>query len=350
MSKLEAAVEAGSKEEIDNTMADLEAAWEEVESRDSGDTEPEPEPEPELTGEEPETETEPEPEPEPEGGEGEEPAGEKKAAPTSQEEKAPASWKPEVREEWSKLPPAVKQEIMRREKNFAVGIQQSREAAQRGEAYDRLLHPFRPMFTASGQNEFQGVQGVLQAAATLQMGSPAQKVKMVADLIGQYGVDLVALDGYLADGNMPAQAQESDNINRILEERLAPINQMVQSFQQQRQADSQRTAMQAGQTVQQFGTDPKNEFYNDVKMDMADILDLAASRGLNMSLEDAYHRACMLNPSISKVVQAREAAKSLQGKKKASVSISGGPGAPSKPEAGETVLSAVEAAWEAHSR
>jgi len=77
---------------------------------------------------------------------------------------------------------------------------------------------------------------------------------------------------------------------------------------------------------------------------------MAANRGINMSLKEAYDRACMLNPSISQVIQARKAAQSMTGKKRAAVSITGGPGAPQPKEVGDTITSAIEAAWDAHAR
>ena len=64
--------------------------------------------------------------------------------------------------------------------------------------------------------------------------------------------------------------------------------------------------------------DSQNEFYNDVRSDMADLLDMAANRGRQMSMQDAYNTACAAHPQISKVMAGRQAQQSVQQKKQES--------------------------------
>jgi hypothetical protein len=51
------------------------------------------------------------------------------------------------------------------------------------------------------------------------------------------------------------------------------------------------------------------EFMDDVREDVADMMELASRRGVALTLEDAYNRACKLHPEVSQVLQQREAAK-----------------------------------------
>lgn len=335
-------LEPSVEEEINSTMDDLEAAWEEVESRDAPPAE-KAELEEEVEVEEVE---EGEEEPAPLAAKEGEPAP-KAEEPPAPEEKPPAGWKPEAREHWKSLNPDVRREILRRERDFAIGIQYTREAAKRGQQFEELVQPFQPMFRANGQNEVEGVRNVLQVAATLQMGSTGQKVKAVADLINNFGVDLQALDSYLAEGGVPQQVEQNDQLNQMLQQRLAPYERFMQQYAQQQQAQTRQMASAASQTIEQFAQDPQNEFYRDVRMDMADILDMAAKRGVNMTLKDAYDRACMMNPEISSVIISRRQAESIPKKRSASVSVRGKPSGPrSGVNVPQDLRSEIEAAWD----
>lgn len=343
------AVIPGSEEDIDNSFADLESAWDAAEAELT---------EVEDTSTEGEGETTP-PSPEGEGGEGEPPAGKgtepvstakegDETPPPAQEpaEKAPVSWRPEAREVWNNLPPAAKQEILKRERDFAMGIQANSEAAQWARSFNNVIQPFRPMFAANGQDDATGVRNVLQVAATLQMGSQAQKVKVVSDLINQYGVDLESLDSYLAQGQMPAGGAGDPRLEQMLNERLAPLQNMYQQLQMAQVNHQRQSVQRANQTVAQFAADTSNEFYHDVKMDMADLLDMAAARGVELTLKDAYDRACMMNPSIASIIQARRAAKEIPGKRAAASSVRGVPSSPAPTKSVDTTRSAIEAAWD----
>lgn len=341
----------GSEEDIDNSFSDLESAWDQLEEEGGDEGSP---PEGSIQPKEGEAVPPAEPpEPAPEGEGAVPPAAEGGQPPAPAEgpvEKAPAGWRPEARELWKDLPPAAKQEILKRERDFAVGIQRFSESAQWANQFNNALQPFRPMFAANGQDDVTGVRNVLQVAATLQMGSTAQKVKVVADLIGQYGVDLVALDSYLADGEISQGRGPDPQLEQILQQRLAPIEQMYQQVQAAQRNQQMQSVQRANQTVAQFAQDPKNEFYNDVKMDMADLLDMAAARGVELSLDEAYRRACLMNPSISAIIQSRQTAESLPNKRKAASSVTGVPTAPPAPKAPDSTREALEAAWDAFER
>lgn len=77
----------------------------------------------------------------------------------------------------------------------------------------------------------------------------------------------------------------------------------MQRFQQQQQqAEVQRLRSE----VEKFSE--SHEFFGDVREEMADIIEVAKRRGLSISYEDAYSRACALHPEISPVLEQRKAA------------------------------------------
>ncbi|MCA1807388.1 MAG: hypothetical protein LC687_06035, partial [Actinobacteria bacterium] len=227
----------------ENDMQELEDAWNlsEESNNEEEDTTP---------VAEGEAEAEAEPEPETAEREDGEPAPEAESEPSKEPEIAPpAGWKGVVKQKWKELPADVRQEIARRERDYAVGIQQYSETAKRASDYDRLLSPYQSLFVANGTNPVQGLQNILQTAASLQMGNNAGKAKIVGDLIQQYGVDIESLDNYLADGNVPESNQDQDRLEKLLEERMGPVNQLMQQLQGYQQQTQQQTFQKANQTV-----------------------------------------------------------------------------------------------------
>jgi len=80
--------------------------------------------------------------------------------------------------------------------------------------------------------------------------------------------------------------------------------------------------------VKTFGA--QAEFLNDVRHDMADLIDLAHKHGRQLSLQEAYDRACAVHPEVSKVMETRKRQQSIVGnnssiaaKRNAASSISG---------------------------
>ena len=65
------------------------------------------------------------------------------------------------------------------------------------------------------------------------------------------------------------------------------------------------TAGEIRSEVASFKADGKHEFFDDVRLTMADVMDAAAKRGIEMGLEDAYQRAIMIEPDVRKVVESR---------------------------------------------
>ena len=263
--------------------------------------------------------------------------------PSEQDEsdKPPVGLSPAAREAWKDTPESVRSEIAKREKDYENGIMKYAENAKRAEGMDRVLQPFNQLFAMNG-GPAQTLPGLLQTASILQMGAPQQKAKMVADLIKQFGVDIGTLDSMLV-GEAPQQNPE-DQVSKIVDQR------MQQFIQQQQEAQNRQQMGVVNSEIEQFSTDPKNEFYRDVRGDMADLLDLAAKRGQSMSLSDAYQKACAMNPQISQILASRTSSQSAAQKRSAASSISGSPGGPGGSPEAQDIRSALELAWDTAGR
>ena len=324
--------------EDDLTIA-LAAAWDASED----ETDPETPPEPEITPAE-QLEAPPAAPEEPPGEE--QPPADPDTPPIAAEgDKAPVGLPPEAREAWKDTPKAVQTAIAKREADYANGIKQYANQAKRADGMDRALAPFSQFFAMNG-GIGKVLPGLLQTGSVLQMGSQQQKVEAVAGLIKQFGIDIRALDNQLVGQPMPAEMQQQGQMQQMLDQRLGPLQQQLAGYQQRDQENAQQAQAAIASEVDAFSTNVKNEFYNDVRGDMADLMDMAVNRGQNMSMQQAYDKACAMHPTISQIITSRIGAQSVGGKRRAASSISGGPGGGGGETAHDSMRAAIEDAWD----
>lgn len=246
--------------------------------------------------------------------------------------KPPTSWTPKSREKWASVDPELREEIIKREREIDLTLHRTAQDRQLSSEVQRVLSPYLADIEAAGGQPLQAVDNLLRTAATLRRAQPEQRAQMVADIIQQYDIDVEMLDKTLSERHS-GTAPIEHSISRLLDQRLAPVLQLLQRNAQPQQP---RVDTQALETeVSSFFNDPKNEFVNDVRQDMADILDAATAKGVVMSLQDAYKRATLLHPQIAEVLAQRQATKlatqhtqAAARAKQAAVSVSGN-GAPS---------------------
>ena len=253
-------------------------------------------------------------------------------------DKPPVGLSPTAREAWKDTPKVVQDEIRKREKDYESGVMKYAENAKRAEAMDRTLAPHQQLFAMNG-GVAQVMPGLLQTASLLQMGSPQQKAQQVMALIKQFGVDIRTLDNILVGQAPPVEVQQGQQVQQQVDAR------MQQYQQQQQQHQQQQNQAQVTSEVEAFAADPKNEFYRDVSPDMADLMDMAGNRGQQMSLPDAYKKACQLHPQIGPILTARGNQTSTQRKRNAAASIHGSPGGPGGDAAPGSTRAALEDAW-----
>ena len=248
--------------------------------------------------------------------------------------KAPQSWKPGAREGFAALPAPIREEIHRREREVARAAQEHATARNVSTYVQRLQQQFAPALQAEGVDALTASANLMNLASRLRFGTPVEKARIAADIVRNYGVDVVALAAAL-DGAQNVQSQAQTGM-QFRDPRVDQLLSQLQSAQMER---SQGLQQRAEYSVESFGADPKNEFFNDVRYDMGDLMELAAKRGIDMSIAQAYERACLMHPEISKVLAAREAAtragngngSSIQRARAAASSVRGTPASGSTP-------------------
>jgi len=239
----------------------------------------------------------------------------------------------EVQAKGNDLPPEVQAAIADRERHFTEVMQQSSDARGAVEQFGTMFQPYIPLMQAEGVSDpLVAVEGLLKTTAVLAIGSPEQKAQKIAGLINHYGVDIQTLDALLA--GEPTASPEEAKLQQMLDQRMAPVNQLLSRVQQVEQQSQHQFQQETQQTIEQFAADPKNVHFNQVREVMADFLDMAAQRGVEMTLDQAYDRACMSVPEIAQQILSGQASgiasgnqQQIAGKQTAASSVHGHPGA-----------------------
>lgn len=324
-------------DETDDISQDLGAAWEAAEAAqaaeagqddDAAELDTAGQPVVELAGGEPEQE-QPEPGSQdqpagdfPAGGDGAQAEADPNAGPAAaQDDGPPKGLSPAAREAWKDTPKAIQEDIRKREADFEAGIQRYAEDAKRVQQMDTVLQPYQQLFALNGGPQ-NTLPGVLQTAAILQMGSEQQKAQTIYNLMTQFNVPVQAVDDLLVGKQVNPQVRQNDQLNQMLDQRLAPLTNFVNQFQQAQQTQDQQAQQAAQQALAEFAK--THEFYEDVKGDMADLIEMASRRGQALSNEDAYNKAVQLHPQISQILTARQSQESVQRKKLAAKPLHGG--------------------------
>lgn len=250
-------------------------------------------------------------------------------------DKAPQSWRAPQRAQWDKLPADVRQEIMRRERDTTRVLGETAQARSFVNQYQQTIQPYQGRLAAMGINPMVAVQELLKADYLLATGGKSAKAQMIAKIVKDYDVDIRELDSALA-GAAPADPVAA-TVEQMLRQQLAPFQQYIQNQEHQRQQQEQMTSAEISQSIEQMSADPKYPHFQELREDMADVIDLAAKRGVYLSLPEAYTRAVAMNPEVSKQVSAQQAAEAkkaadlaanakAQRALGASVSVGGSPG------------------------
>lgn len=277
-----------------------------------------------------------------------------KSGPKPQADRAPASWRPDVREHWAQLPETVRAEVVRREVEVQRTLQESAEARKSFDAVMRTIQPYEAFIKSENSNPLQAIDNLMSTAARLRTGTAPELATMVAGIVKQFGVGrfgnafIEQLDAALAGQQIQADPQQIA-LQQALDQRLAPVQQMLTQFQQAQLMQQQRVSQEAQSTVAQFLE--RAEFGNDVREEMADLLEVAQRRGRPMTLQEAYKQACLGNDRVRAVLAQRVKAKQAQAgtaaaqkARSAAVQVSGSAPMGALKQEATDVRSAIEAA------
>jgi len=251
-------------------------------------------------------------------------------------DRAPQSWKKESKGEWAALPLHIRQEVHKREAEINRVLAQAAPERQIAEQFKATVQPFMTRMQTNGVDPITAARNLFEADHRLATGHPNDRAQYMAELILEYGIPIEALDAALAplvNGRQSQSAAPVNGIDPSIQQLIQQqLSQALAPIMQERQQAQQRSQQQVEQTVEQMALDPKYPFFDEVRMDMADLIDLAARKGVALPLDEAYSRAVRMNPdtysqmerqtTVSSATQAHQAAMRA---KNAGSSISGAP-------------------------
>lgn len=255
-------------------------------------------------------------------------------------EKAPQSWTPAAREEWAKVPAAIRQQVVKREQEVSRLLNETAGVRKFYQEFEAALAPYKDMLSAP---PVQVVGNLLQTAAVLHRGSASDKAALVATIMKGYGVspDAVAdaLEGK-AQSTQQSQPQYRD----------PRVDELLRRQQQEEQRAQQATMTEAQGALQAFeATSP--EFLEDVRDDMIVLLSTNRAK----TYEEAYRKACAMSEEVGKILkqrqeQQRQTAQAATARaRNAASSVRNEPAAPSNGAQPTSIRGALEAAFAAHS-
>ncbi|WP_448206486.1 hypothetical protein [Azospirillum sp. sgz302134] len=192
----------------------------------------------------------------------------------------PASWSATAKAEWAKLPPAIQQEVLKREGDVQKGFEQRAQEIKRYERLDHVLGPRRDAMVQHYGSEAAAIETLLQAwdqASRDPMG-------FIQAFAQQRGINLSTATQPAADTYVDPQ--------------LASVQQQVQQLQtiiqSQQQAAVRAEQESIADQIARFKADPSNQHFDAVRADMAALI----QAGRATDLKTAYDMAVWARPDI----------------------------------------------------
>lgn len=227
----------------------------------------------------------------------------------------PASWSAQAKAAFLKPEPTkddlalIQREVLKREQDVEKGFRERADQIKRYEPLEQLIAPHRSKWQMQGMDEVTAVRTLLAAQDMLEK-NPEQAI---AYLARSYGV--TNIQAQPQPGQPQAQPATDSQENALLQ-RIAQLEQSVQAAQ---------TAPIMSQ-VEVFRNDPANLYFDNVRDDMAALL----QAGRASDLKEAYEMACWMRPDIRPLLQTAQVSVAadpgrVERAKAAGVSVTGSP-------------------------
>jgi hypothetical protein len=279
--------------------------------------------------------------------------GQQREDPLPSTDNAPKSWKSVAKEKWAGVDPVIRAEVHRREREMSRAMNETAPVKKFVDNFSQTIQPYAQHYAQTNIPPLQLFQNLMQADVHLATAPAPQRAAFMAKLIKDYGIDIQMLDTALAGGD-PGTGINS-GIERMLNERLAPVNDFLQTETQRRQAVAQAERQRAETVLDRMERDTINfPHFSLVAQDMADITEMALKRRVYLTPQDAYDRAVAMNPEAQAAEQSRAGQQRAQVAHNAatrslgaSLSVNGSPAGLKQEVAPSDLRGTIEAAWNA---
>lgn len=217
-------------------------------------------------------------------------------------DRPPQSWKKESKGEWANLPLHVRQEVHRRESQVNQVLYESARHKEISTAIQNVVAPYAERVQQFG-GPIPTIERLLKVESMLATGSPQEVAQNIAQLIKDYNVDLPLLDNILSGQFNQQPSQQPNNVPDLGQLVQQHVQQALAPIFQERQQAQQQSYQAVVQTIEEMALDPRFPYFEEVRNDMADIIDVRAKRGIAIGLPEAYAIAVQLNPEVASQMQ-----------------------------------------------
>jgi hypothetical protein len=188
------------------------------------------------------------------------------------------------------------------------GVRQIQERFQPMQQFVNSMRPVAQEAQSAGMQPDEYIYSLAQSERVLRTADMPTKFNELMRIADQYGLPLRDIINKSVGEEVikaPRQAAQMQ---------LPPeISQELQYMRQWRENNERE---QSTTMVETFGKD--KDFFNDVRHQMADLVE----RGLATSLDDAYEKACWSNPEVRSVMLSREKGAAITDKARAAAGTS----------------------------
>ena len=254
---------------------------------------------------------------------------------------APQSWGQSVKGEWSKLPEAVRSEILKRENDIHQAMTRHDGDLRLGREMKDVITPYMAQIQAEGGTAATAVSSLLNTAHILRTGSDEQKRNVILTTAKQFGVDLGVAEEEYVDPTIQQLKREIEQLKQV-----ANPQAMESILRERLESDKVKSEIDA------FASDSANVHFQTVRPLMVAMLNAGQAK----DLKEAYDMACMANPTIRSTLEAARTAEQqakrkqeVEAKKRAASSITGSPAVTSNSKVNNQKSSPsddIRAVWE----
>ena len=275
------------------------------------------------------------------------PTGESQAPNTPEKPRVdmPKSLRLELKDHWEKAPQELQQAFAQRDADYEKGISQYKTRDAEARAITEQFAPYEWILRNENTTPAQAIAPLLQTAALLRTGTPAQKSQAVAHMIQQFQIPIDQVSAHLG-GTAPVQ---QDSHYNDLAQQVQQLTQHITQQQYQAQKSNENRALSV---IQQFASDPANMHFEAVSDRMLQLLQAPQVLGDTSQMSEreklqlAYDTAVRLDPQLAQSLYAQQQQQSqaqaqVQRARTAAVSVRGAPGGSANPVINQTDRRAV---------
>ncbi len=185
-------------------------------------------------------------------------------------------------------------------------MQDSAKARELQQTFQQTIAPFEGMMRAEGHEPMRAIADLLQTAAALRTAPMSHRANIIANMVKTFGIPYPELVRAIDEPGGASQQSQNEpmDVGSIIARAKAELRQELA------QTREQASVAHGQQVVEEFKQNA--EFLEDVRHDMALIMDADHRRGLKTTIQQAYDKACRIHPEISLVLEQRKAAEAAK--------------------------------------